>query len=159
MIAGSNVRGWFEPVSESSKWLKEIRTTVYSSHEANIKCFFVAGYVSFQIYKLKFIETEANNHFFFFWINLQIWYEVLRDILPDGELVAAPKTPLQLGDILNNGSQEHFSDRDTGESQFIRIQTENYAAARMPNAKWLPTRNCDETTRENCEQKRISCRS
>lgn len=64
---------------------------------------------------------------------------MLRDILPDGELVAAPKTPLQLGDILNNGSQEHFSDRDTGESQFIRIQTENYAAARMPNDSQLAT--------------------
>lgn len=46
----------------------------------------------------------------------QIWYEVQRDILPDGELLAAPKVPLQLGDILNNSSQEHFSDRDTGES-------------------------------------------
>lgn len=82
----------------------------------------------------KFIVTKTNNQYLFR-INFQIWYEVLRDISPDGELVAAPKTPLQLGDILNNGSQEHFSDRDTGELQFSRIQTENYAAARMPNVK------------------------
>lgn len=81
--------------------------------------------------------------------DFQIWYEVLRDILPDGELLAAPKAPLQLGDILNNGSQEHFSDRDTGESQFTRSPSENYlvsAAARMPNAQF--TRNCMETTQK-----------
>lgn len=54
-------------------------------------------------------------------IRFQIWYEVLRDIPADSELLAAPKVPLQLGDILNNGSQEHFSDRDTGESQFNQI--------------------------------------
>lgn len=81
-----------------------------------------------------------NNKIYFAWI-LQIWYEVLRDILPDGELLAAPKAPLQLGDILNNGSQEHFSDRDTGESQFTRIQTENYNVCCSAQAKCQVTRN------------------
>lgn len=154
VIAGSNVRGWFEPVSESSKWLKEIRT-VYSNHEANIKCFFVAGYVSkFGLFKnpihgQKLILISLFLHFIIFSIP-QIWYEVLRDIMPDGELLAAPKVPLQLGDILNNGSQEHFSDRDTGESHLsiqIDKQKEKRTNDLLTRKAYAPS-NCNETTNQ-----------
>lgn len=79
---------------------------------------------------------------------------MLRDISPDSELLAAPKVPLQLGDILNNGSQEQFSDRDTGEYHFaLKIYMKNCLLEREAYVKrlhWKRTKN---------EQKKISCRS
>ena len=47
--------------------------------------------------------------------SFQIWYRVIQDIPAGSELLALPKVPLQLRDIFNNGPQDHYSDKETGE--------------------------------------------
>lgn len=48
-----------------------------------------------------------------------MWYEVIRDIAAGGELLVAPKVPLQLRDVINGfGPQDQYnSDKDTGEQK------------------------------------------
>lgn len=48
-----------------------------------------------------------------------MWYEVIRDIAAGGELLVAPKVPLQFRDVINGfGSQDQYnSDKDTGEGE------------------------------------------
>lgn len=107
VLDGSSVRGFFEPATSSSKWMKEIRT-VYSSSEANIKCIFVSGIVS-----LIEIIAKFRPRLIVCFSSLQIWCEVVHDIADGDELLSVPRVPLQFRDIYN-GPQDQFSDRETG---------------------------------------------
>lgn len=111
MISAPSVSGWLEPVPQIIQWLREMKT-IFVEHEANVKCCFVhTGCVST-------IVSSLQNHTSNWWLtniikryymNFQIWYEVIRDIPAGHELLLASKVPLNLRDMFYDNS-----DKETG---------------------------------------------
>ncbi|XP_070493651.1 transcription factor hamlet-like isoform X3 [Chironomus tepperi] len=71
IVASPSLKGWYDASSETSNWMKHIR----SSDEKN----------------------DVNIQHIF--INGQIWYEVICDISQDTELLLGPKVPLLISDM------------------------------------------------------------
>jgi hypothetical protein len=95
IIASPSLRGFYDASTESSNWMKNIRSTEDGSAKVNIQHIFINGQVSPRAVKY----SSAAFITAFLSPPKQIWYEVTCDIPEDSELLLGPKVPLLISDM------------------------------------------------------------